>query len=252
MMRNGQDGVAVFGPAIAALEQEAHELDRRAAAARALIQQLRDHAGVTATVKVPPRQTQTQVPKKPNTPKAAAGGQQAAKPAGRTRPAPGVSAAGTKVEAVAELKKLIAEVAKLDGLIKAEKDAAAIKKHIAALLRAERRGGEILVALAGKVKVPVSRPQRQRWRQAAALAPKQFEMKLERTAKLAIAALDGGKGGDQKSRPSQPVAPKLNDLGVAKTAQPKRPDVGPGPPVAKLTAWHTDETGALSRELSAT
>jgi hypothetical protein len=225
-----QDGVAVFGAAIAALEEEAANLDRRAAAARALIQQLRDHAGVAAAMKVSPRQTHP-ASRKPDT--AATGRQQAAKPAGRAQPAPGVSAAGTKVEAVAELKKLAAKVAKLDGLIKAEKNAATIKDHVAAMLRAECRGGEILVTLAGKVKdLPVTKQQRERWYRVAALAPKQFETELEYRAKLAIATLDG-----PQSKPSAP---------------PKRPNLGPAPPVPKLTPWHTDETGTLTRELGTT
>jgi hypothetical protein len=90
MLKNGQGGVAVFGPAIAALEKEAADLEHRAAATRALVQQLRDHAGVAAAVKVPPRQNQTnQVSRKPDPPKAAPGRQQAAKGTDREQAKPG-------------------------------------------------------------------------------------------------------------------------------------------------------------------
>ena len=150
------------------------------------------------------------------------------------------------------VEEALGEVERLDDLVKAGKDAATIKEHVAAMLRAERRGGEILVALAGRVKdLPVSKLRRKRWYAVAALTPKQFGEKLEREAKLAIAALDGRKGGDQKSPPPQPATAK-SELGVAKTAQPKRPSVGPSPPTKQLSAWHTDEAGALSRELTAT
>jgi hypothetical protein len=52
----------------------------------------------------------------------------------------------------------------------------AIKAHVAAKLRAERRGGELLVALAGKaIHLPIGRSDREKWRNVAALAPKDFE-----------------------------------------------------------------------------
>jgi hypothetical protein len=76
MMKGGQDGVAIFGAAIAALEQEAVDLERRAAAARALIQQLRDHAGIPSPAMKIPHQNRIS---KPDPPKAAPGHRQAAK-----------------------------------------------------------------------------------------------------------------------------------------------------------------------------
>jgi hypothetical protein len=224
-MKNRQDGAVVFGRAIAALEHEVVDLEHRVAATRALIQQLRDHAGTAAAHPdqfpraSPPRQFS-----QGNSAKVAKTNSRE-----QAEPAPVASAVGNKVEAMAELKKLIAEVAKLDGLIKAEKDAAAIKKHIAAKLRAERRGGELLLTLAGKKHLPVSDPQRRRWRRVAALGPKQFEAELNYRVKLAIATLE----------------PKPRDVN---SAPPKRPSLAPE---VKLTAWHTDESGALSRELTA-
>lgn len=246
MMRNGQDAVAVFAAMIATLEEEAVDFDRRAAAARALIQQLRDHARVVAAVKVPPSQNQNPASRKPDAPKAAATRrQQAAKPAARTPPAPVESAAGTNVE---ELKKLAAEVARLNGLIKAEKNAATIKDHVAALLRAERRGGEILIKLGGSLKpLPMSQADRKRWRQAAARSPTAFDAKLKRDIATALARISSNATSaatvDKAKPPSRPPAP-------ARPVKRPRPVSASQPPINKLSDWHQEADGSLTRTVT--
>ncbi len=233
-MTNRQDGAAAFEAAIGALEQEAVDLERQAAAARALVRQLRAHAqlragpGAGAAAAVA-REKQRPATKSPD---ARALSQQAA-------PAAKPASVAPTSEAVAELEKLAAEVGRLDGLIKGEKDAAKLKDHVAAMLRAQRRGGELLISLAGKVKqLPVNKVQRKRWCRVAVLSPKHFSERVEQAAAAAIGKLSDGAGASAGT--NDPLRPK------------RRQDFKPEPAQVKLTDWRQDETGVLARELIST
>jgi hypothetical protein len=116
---------------------------------------------------------------------------------------------------------------------------------VAAIARAERHGGEILIKLDGSLKpLPVGQADRKRWRQAAACSPKAFEMKLRRDIAKALAQIgrkETGVAVDRapRSRPPAPARPV------------KQPSVHTAPQLqAKLSDWHQEADGSLTRTLT--
>jgi hypothetical protein len=147
-----------------------------------------------------------------------------------------------------ELAEIVAAVARCrrdaEAAI-ASKDAARLKTAVAAIATAERRGGEILIKVGGRLKpLPVSQAVRKRWREAAARSPKAFEMKLRRDVAKAVAriggdAVDAATMNKAKSHSRPPVSTRL----PAKSSSRE-------PPHAKLSNWHQEPDGSLTRTLT--
>jgi len=224
-------GGAVFAPAIEALRQELVDLESRATETKDLIKRLCTRAGGSD-----PRSDGTPTAKrKRGRPKTKPNGGGPIKLSPREPARPKVSKATTASNsAAAELAKIVAEIGektKAAQIAKQKKDIEGIRTNIAAAMNAERRAGAILrggmVRRKGK---PANRVQRRRWRRAASLTQKQFDQKLERTTKSAIATMGAG-------APSR--------------SQPKPRDPAPSRARAKLSNWHHDEAGNLSRTLVA-
>ena len=130
-----------------------------------------------------------------------------AKPTGA--PAKPRNAAGQ----LAKIAATIAEAADLVATATRDKDAEKLKAAIADRARAERRGGLLLIALAGRVKpLPgVSKLEAKRWRRAAVLSEKDFEGKIQRAQRKAVTAI-GARPKEKAAKPrdkklAEPAAP---------------------------------------------
>jgi hypothetical protein len=152
-----------------------------------------------------------------------------------TAPAPGAD--GAK-----ELAEIAAVLARSQRDIQAairSKDTSRMKMAMTAIARAERRGGELLIELKGK-SLPISLADRKRWREAAARSPKAFEVKLRRDIVEAQARINGaGVAVDKAKPPSRPPAPAHSP---AKSSSRE--------PHTKLSSWHQEPDGSLSRQLT--
>ena len=212
----------VFEPAIARLREELANFERQASATRALIEALVVRAELAdptrariATAKARSRgRHQSSRP---------TSNRQKRTPAPTMRQGPTNSTAAVGVEGAKELAKIVAAVARSQRDAEAairSKDIARLKTAVAAIARAERRGGEILIKLDGSLKpLPVGQADRKRWRQAAARSPKAFEMKLRRDFAKALAQIgrkETGVAADRapRSRPPAPMTPPRRRLAL--------------------------------------
>jgi hypothetical protein len=233
------DRETAFMPAIAALRSELADLERRAAQTRELIGALCERAGGAGD---PPRPDAAATP----TPAKAAVATRApharrrhlpprGSPPGAAKPTTTPAKPGNGVDQLAKITAAVAEAADLVAAATRAKDGEQLKTAIAGRARAERRAGELLIALAGKVRpLPgVSKLEAKRWRRAAALSEKDFEDKLQRAQRKAIAAV-----GDSPKRGVARVEGKTSTAARPKLAM-------------KLSDWKKEADGSLSRTLSA-
>jgi hypothetical protein len=121
------------------------------------------------------------------------------------------------------------------------KDVARLKTAVAVIAHAERRGGELLVKLGGQFKpLPVSPADRKRWRKAAVRSPMAFEAKLKRDVAKALARIDPAAGKATSSRPPA----------LARSPAKRSPSTSPREPHVKLSDWHREADGSLTRTLT--
>jgi hypothetical protein len=230
-----------FLPAIEKLRVDLANLERQAAETRMLIQQLCARAGIAAD---PPDGGITAIPASARRVPVTTRG-----PHARRRHSPRASRPGaakpTKAPAkpgngVDELAKIVAEIAASARLVAAAtraKDAEQLRAAIAARARVERRGGTMLIAMAGKKPLPgVSKIESRRWRRVALLVPDEFEARIERATRKALA------GGAAVAAPEKVTARAVRSKSSV-AAAPR--------PTMNLTPWKTEADGSLSRTLSA-
>ena len=227
----------VFEPAIARLREELANFERQASATRALIEALVVRAGATdpmrakiATPKAPPRERHRS--------SRATSNAQKRPPAPIARQAPTNTAPALGADGARELAEIAAVLARSQRDIEAairSKDTSRMKMAMTAIARAERRGGELLAELKGQ-SLPISLADRKRWREAAARSPKAFEVKLRRDIAKALAQIsrNGTNAAAAKAKPpSRPPAPaRSRELH------------------AKLSGWHQEPDGSLTRTLT--
>jgi hypothetical protein len=159
-----------------------------------------------------------------------------------TNTAAAVGAHGAK-----ELAEIVAAVTRsqrdAEAAIRSQ-DVARLKRAVAVIAHAERRGGELLVKLGGQFKpLPIGQADRKRWRQAAARSPKAFDAKLKRDVATALARISSNTTStatvDKAKPPSRPPAPARSPA----KASPREPN-------AKLSDWQREPDGSLTRTLT--
>ena len=235
----------VFEPAIARLREELANFERQASATRALIEALVVRAELAdptrariATAKARSRgRHQSSRP---------TSNRQKRTPAPTMRQGPTNSTAAVGVEGAKELAKIVAAVARsqrdAEAAIRSQ-DVARLKRAVAVIAHAERRGGELLVKLGGQFKpLPIGQADRKRWRQAAARSPTAFDA-LKRDIATVLARISSNTTSaatvDKAKPPSRPPAPA------------KRPSTATAPQLhAKLSDWQKDADGSLTRTLT--
>ena len=128
-------------------------------------------------------------------------------------------------------KTLAAELSKVAGTISdaaAQEAAAARAKEVEKLAdivavrcRAERRAGELLAAMNGRVRLPpaITKAQSKKYRRDAELTAEEFEAKLGRSQRRAVAAI-GEVSGGAKSEPPDKSDATLAEPGVGRQAKP--------------------------------
>jgi hypothetical protein len=159
--------------------------------------------------------------------------------------------------AVEELSKVVAIITAAAGEESAITDLAKLTAAIEARYRAERRAGQLLIALAGRAKLPnISKAARKRFRAKAELLEDAFEAALRHLQRKAVAALSGGakseppdkrgngSSGGGKAKPPEEKAPGPKQKDKTAPASSPRPRM-------RLTDWHRDAAGVLSRTLTA-
>jgi len=231
--RNTTEAATAYLPAIEALRIDLASLEHETAQVRALLDGLERRAGIAGEPAAPPGD--------------------AAKPSGGklrpvTMPAhsedrtgttkhatkPKTTAAPTKADDKAAASELatvvgtIVEAAELAAAASRDKDVKKLKAAVAAGERGERRAGELLVAMNGRVRpLPGEESAKRRWRAAVQLSAADFEKKVRRSQRRALAAIGVGPA-PAKAKPST------------------RPQQA-----MKISPWTTDATGALTRTLTA-
>jgi hypothetical protein len=223
MADNRELAEEAFLPAIAALRSDLTDLERRAAETRGLIDALSVRAGIpadrrpdAASAAKPPRAYRRRRSSRPGTAK------QTAAPA---KP-------GNAVDQLAKITAAIAEAEERAAAATRDPDAEKLKTAIADRARAERRVGELLISLAGRLRpLPMTKFESKRYRRHAKLSEKDFEDKVQRAQRRAVAEL----------RP-QKHAPK-------RAPDKSSPSFSPRP-MMKLTRWKENDDGSLSRTLS--
>jgi hypothetical protein len=236
-MRTQQDNATVFQPAIDALRSELACLEQQSSRLRALLEGLEGlcaHAGepvtspggTAAPSNAPPRASLV-----PETNEICTGTtKDGAKPkkTAPTKPMDDKASAAELSTTVAVIADAAAEV---EGAMRAG-DAAKVREAIATRSRAERRAGELLIALAGRLRLPgITKVQSKKYRRNAELLEDEFEAKLRRAQLKAVAAI----GVAPKKKPAPAKAKP--------TTRPRR--------AMKISPWTTDATGALTRTLMA-
>ena len=155
------------------------------------------------------------------------------------------TSATTQVDAK-ELAVIVSTVAAASArLAKAtrSKDVASVRTAMLAVATAERRGGELLVKLGGRLKpLPIGHTDRKRWRQAAVRSAKAFAAKLQRDVAKTLARID--------AMPSRPPAPTRSPA-KRPHAAPSPPRTAPSPPRTTVSAWRQDADGGLVRTVGA-
>jgi hypothetical protein len=237
----------VFEPAIARLREELANFERQASATRALIEALVVRAELAdptrariATAKARSRGRHQSSRPTSNTQKRT--------PAPTMRHVPTNTTAAVGSEGAKELAKIVAAVARSQRDAEAairSKDGARLKTAVAAIARAERQGGEILIKLGGGFKpLPVSQADRKRWREAAARSPKAFAVKLRHDVAKAQAQING-------TGANLAAADKAKPAPARPAKQVKPPSALTAPHLqAKLSTWHREPDGSLSRTLT--
>jgi hypothetical protein len=148
---------------------------------------------------------------------------------------------------VDELAKIVAATAETADLVTAatrDKDAVKLRAAIAIRAQAERRGGALLIALAGKKPLPgVSKMESRRWRRVASLVPDEFEARIERATRKALKVISSGVAvAAIGARPKEQVPKKRrNRTSLANMPRQKM----------ELTPWQKGPDGSLSRTLTA-
>jgi hypothetical protein len=241
---------SVFEPAIARLREDLANIERQASATRALIEALVVRAGAND-----PTGAKIMAIKAPSP-----GRHQSSRPTFNTQkrtPAPTTRRALTNTAATVggygakELAEIVAAVARSQRDTEAairSKDVARLKTAVSAIATAERRGGEILIKLGGSLTpLPMSRADRKRWRQAAARSPTAFDAKLKRDIGTALARISSNATSaatvDKAKPPSRPPAP-------ARPVKRPRPVSASQPPINKLSDWHQEADGSLTRTVT--
>jgi hypothetical protein len=231
-----------FRPAIEALRSELANLERRAAETRALLEQLCAWAGIAADPPagaVAPAKTATATKPPPR-----------AHPPGRSSASRSGTSKTTTAAAKPDQAASSGELAKIaDTIVSAratieratrDRDVGGLKQAIEQLRRARRKGGELLRALHGQIKLPpgVTKVDARGWRRAASLAPHEFEALIQRATRKAVAAISSGTAAAAPERGTARVKDKTST-----TAAPR--------PTMKISPWKQEADGSLSRTLSA-
>ena len=136
----------------------------------------------------------------------------------------------------AELRKIVAAIAESDAKAKdaaAEKNVEKLKAAVEAVGRAQRAGGVLLVAMGGRMKLPISKLEAKRFRRAAELMEEEFLAKSLRAQKRAVKSL-----GAPAKKPAKKRTPA------------RRPSRSPPHPVMRLSPFVEGPDGALTRTLT--
>jgi hypothetical protein len=252
------DAAKAYMPAITALRADLADLDRRAADTRALIGQLCAHAGIADEPAARPGDAA--VPSSAAIKGERKAGKFAKETRGKGRPNKlggsrknppkkdtarsladrGIDKAAAPAKpddkaAGAELPKVVAVIAEASAQAAgAMHDADRLGTAIATRARAERRAGELLIALEGRLRpLPgISKVQSRKYRRDAELPGSEFEARLARAQIKAVAAIG--------------VAPKRTAPAKAKPAKPER-----AAPVMRISPWTTGTDGVMTRALMA-
>jgi hypothetical protein len=227
---------AAFLPAIAALTSDLTDLEGRAAETRRLIDALSVRAGIAADpsgAAVAAMPTPAPATKPPPRAYRRRRSSQASRP-GPAKPTAAPAKPGNAVDQLAKITAAIAEAEEQAAAATRDHDAEKLNMAIAARARAERRAGELLISLAGRLRpLPgITKFESKKYRRAAVLSEKDFEDKVQRAQRRAVAAL----------RPER-HAPK-------RTPDKSSPSFSPRPTM-KLTPWKEDADGSLARTLTA-
>ncbi len=233
-----------FLPAIAQLNSELADLERRAEQTKQLINALAQRVGMggAGTAKASAKRA-TVTTRAPHA---------------RRRRSPRVSRTGTVKPTtapakpgndVAELAKIVTEVAECADQVAAamrDKDAEKLRAAIDRRVHAERRGGALLLALNGKMRLPgVSKMDSRRWRRAATIVPDALEARIGRATRKALKAMSssGAAVAAIGARPKE-QAPKKRRRNRTSLANMPRHKM-------ELTPWQKGPDGSLSRTLTA-
>jgi hypothetical protein len=218
--------------AVAVLQADVATLERDAAAGRALIKQLacradgeiakRCHVGgdmvgrLRASLSLSDSEDCTYTTKHGAKPKTAA------------------PAKSDDKASAAELSKVVAAIAEAAAQAQVatrDKDGAKLRAAVAAGERGQRRAGELLAAMNGRVRpLPGDEPGKRRWRAAAQLSSADFEKRVRRSQRRALAAIG--------------VAPDKPAPAKAKPAT--RPQQA-----TKISDWREEPDGSRSRTVTA-
>jgi len=164
--RNEHDGRAdrrVFEPAIARLREELANFERQASATRALIEALVVRAGATDPTRARIATAKARTPGRHRSSSATSDTQKRTACAVQQVPANTAAAGGYAAKELAEIVAAVARSRRGTEAAIRSKDIARLKTAVAAIARAERRGGEILIKLDGSLKpLPVGQADRKR------------------------------------------------------------------------------------------
>jgi hypothetical protein len=231
------DNAAPFAPAITALRLELADLERRAAETRSLIEGLCAHAGIADAPEAVPGEPEgplsgdlmAEQPKAKGTRGAGRpkkGGSRKNPPKEQTLAGQGIDKnladRGTDKAAAAPAKPnedkasaaelsevvgIIAEAAEHVAAATRDKDAKKLQAAVSTWERAERRAGELLAAMNGRVRpLPGKEADKRRWRAAVLLSRADFEIKVRRSQRRALAAIGIGPApAKQPPQRSQPI-----------------------------------------------
>jgi hypothetical protein len=241
---------SVFEPAIAWLREELANIERQASATRALIEALVVRAKIADPARAKTATAKASSPGRHRSSRTAPDRQKRV-PVQTTRHMLTNRAAAAGKDSVRELAGIVSTVAAATerlAMAARSKDVAGIKAAVSAIATAERRGGEILIKLGGSLKpLPVSQADRKRWRQAAARSPTAFDAKLKRDIATALARISSNATSaatmDKARPPSRPPAP-------ARPVKRPRPVSASQPPINKLSGWHQEADGSLTRTVT--
>ena len=272
--------IAALVADIATARNRAETETKRAEIGERLLGELRAYWGIAAeqpSASIPPPMR-----RRPGRPKLNGG---APTKLPHTRPTAGLST-DQVAKAKTELAKLVATVGKLERTLAAavrEKQPEEIKTAIAAKARAERQGGELLRDLVGRKRLPISRVAARKFRRLAALSATDFDYRICKAQRLAVAAIQEQQrsekparrdraakaaGDDKSSRKNRGA----EDDGAAKAArisgEPPPPSSAPAPSKSperkpspeglmlsprlrpQVGSWQTDKSGIQSREVT--
>ena len=235
-----------YAPAIAALRVELAELKSRTAETRSLLVALTARASIAGSPAAPPGEPAVPscatrraslVPKSSEPVTGNVASEKTYKTKHGTKPkttaAPAKpnddKAAATELATVAAT---IAEAAEQAAVASRDKDVKNLKAAIAAALRAERRAGELLAVMNGRVRrLPGEERDKRRWRAVVLLSAQDFEKTVRRSQRRALAAIGVGPAPAKRS--------------------PRSPPRSPPKPEMKLSDWQQSADGSLTRTLTA-